>query len=109
MDAPHQDSRADWKTKKVGVYRDGSPYTDDECDEIIAKLEQLLDGELDREKEQNVIQMVNNCDYCLEQYRIEKSLRQLIREGFRNIMVKNTLVQNIKNSIQAVRRSSRNN
>lgn len=103
-----QRADADWKAKRVGIYRDGSPYTDNECDEIIAKLEQLLDGELDTQKQQDVVQMVNNCDYCLEQYRIEKSLRQLVKEGFRNLMVKTTLVQSIKNSIRSSRRASQN-
>jgi anti-sigma factor (TIGR02949 family) len=86
-----------------GLRKPGSPYSDEECDEIISKLEQLLDGELNGEKKKEVVEMVNNCEYCLEQYRIEKSLRNLIRKGFSNLMMGNSLVNSIKESIKKLR------
>jgi anti-sigma factor (TIGR02949 family) len=91
------------KPLNVGVHREGSPYTDQECEDIIGKLEQMLDGELDMNKEKNFVDMVNSCEYCLEQYKIEKSMRKLIKTGFKNVMVSNDLVNNIKQSIQAFR------
>lgn len=88
---------------KVGVHRPGSPYSDNECDEIISKLEQLLDGELDVNKNQAFIEKLNSCEYCLEQYKIEKSIRSMIKSGFQNIMVSANLIKNIKNSIRQAR------
>lgn len=90
-------------TPKVGLNRDGSPYSQQECEEIIAKLEQLLDGELDTQKEKDFVEMVNTCEYCLEQYRIEKSIRQLLKSGFKNIMASANLIKNIKENIRRTR------
>lgn len=88
---------------RVGVHRDGSPYSDQECEEIIGKLEALLDGELDEERKQEVNHMVESCEYCFEQYHIEKSIRTLIRTGFRNVAASSSLIRNIKNSIKRSR------
>jgi anti-sigma factor (TIGR02949 family) len=88
---------------KVGLQREGSPYSDAECDDIISKLEQLLDNELDAGKRQEFIEKVNSCEYCLEQYKIEKSIRSMIKSGFKNIMVSANLIKNIKASIQQTR------
>lgn len=88
---------------QVGLHREGSPYSDEECDQIISKLEQLLDGELDKEKEHEVQEMVYGCEYCLEQYKIEKSIRTLIKGGFKNIMASTNLVKSIKDSIKRTR------
>lgn len=91
------------KHHNVGLHREGSPYSDAECEDIISKLEQMLDGELDPKQERSIADMVNTCDYCLEQYKIEKSMRKLIKNGFQNVVVSTDLVQNIKKSIQEVR------
>lgn len=89
--------------KGVGLRAPQSPYSDQECDEIIAKLEDLLDGRLDDTQKAEFEEMVNNCQYCLEQYKIEKSLRQLVKEGFNNVVMSNRLVSSIKNSIRSIR------
>jgi anti-sigma factor (TIGR02949 family) len=88
---------------KVGVHAPNSPYSEEECEAIIAKLEDMLDGRLTGDEKVAFEEMVNNCQFCLEQYRIEKSLRQLIKEGFNNMVMSNKLVANIKNSIRAIR------
>jgi anti-sigma factor (TIGR02949 family) len=90
-------------TKQVGLHREGSPYSEEECDQIISKLEQLLDGELDTAKEHEVKEMVHGCEFCLEQYKIEKSIRTLIKGGFTNIMASTNLVKSIKDSIKRTR------
>ena len=89
--------------KQIGVRREGSPYSDQECEEIIDKLEQLLDGELDVDREKDFLEKVNNCQYCLEQYKIEKSFRSLIKKGFQNVQLSSDLVQTIKAKIDAIR------
>ncbi|MBX3101671.1 MAG: hypothetical protein KF690_04115 [Bacteroidetes bacterium] len=88
---------------KVGVHAPNSPYSAEECEEIIAKLEDMLDGRLTGEEQKAFEEMVTNCQFCLEQYRIEKSLRQLIKNGFNNMVMSNKLVANIKSSIRAMR------
>lgn len=94
--------------QQFGIRRPDAPYNDQECEDIISKLEQLLDGELDKDREKEVVEMVNNCQYCLEQYKIELSLRQLIKTGFHNMMVSNSLVNGIRNKIKSVRNSFNN-
>ena len=89
--------------QNVGVRREGSPYSEEECDEIIGKLEALLDGELDETKQREVNSMVDSCEYCFEQYRIEKSIRSLMKTGFRNVMASANLIRNIKESIKRSR------
>ncbi len=88
---------------QVGVHRPDSPYSDRECDEIISKLELLLDGELDVNKNRDFIEKLNSCEYCLEQYKIEKSIRSMIKTGLQNIMVSANLIKNIKSSIKQAR------
>jgi anti-sigma factor (TIGR02949 family) len=90
-------------TQRVGVHKDGSPYSEAECEQIIAKLEELLDGELDAAKTQEVNEMVNNCEYCFEQYNLERSLRSLVKNGFKNVMASANLVRNIKETIRRSR------
>lgn len=87
----------------IGLNRNGSPYTEVECEEIIAKLEQLLDGEMDQAQEKSVLEMVNNCQYCLEQYNIEKSFRKLIKNGISSVLYSSSLIFNIKSKIRNTR------
>jgi anti-sigma factor (TIGR02949 family) len=88
------------ETPKVGLAREGSPYTEAECEDIIHKLEALLDGELDPSKEEEVRKMVEGCEYCLEQYNLEKSLRSIIKKGFNNIFVSHNLLANIRSKLR---------
>jgi mycothiol system anti-sigma-R factor len=89
--------------KNYGLTKEGSPYTEEECEEIITKLEAMLDGELDEEKQKEVEELVQNCEYCLEQYNVERSIRSMIRRGFDNISSSGTLVNNIKDKIKQFR------
>lgn len=91
------------EVNKVGLKREGSPYTEQECEDIIAKLEEMLDGEMVPEEQQKFQEMVENCQYCLEQYSIEKNLRKLLKTGT-SFRVNNNLVSSIKNSISAFRK-----
>jgi anti-sigma factor (TIGR02949 family) len=83
----------------VGLRREGSPYSEQECENIIQQLEALMDGDLDPAKEKEVRQMVEGCEYCMEQYNLEKSLRRLIRNGFNNIFVSHNLLSNIRRKL----------
>lgn len=92
--------------KGYGLKRPDSPYSEEECDEIIQKLEQLLDGELDTNRQDEVVQMIQSCNYCLEQYNIEKSVRSLVKNGFKNFKMSNNLITSIKSSIRNARRGA---
>ncbi len=85
---------------KLGVRKDGSPYSEEECDVIIQQLTELLDGELPNDEQKKVIEKIDSCEYCLEQYKIQKSFKELIKVGFNNILVSNKLISSIKNSIK---------
>jgi len=89
----------DLHKKGTGVHKNGSPYSDKECEEIIRKLGEMLDGELDNQKDPEFIQMVESCEYCLEQYEMERSFRNLIKlkiAGFNSRVKENTLISSIK-------------
>lgn len=96
----------DTPSPSIGLNRNGSPYSEVECEEIIAKLEQLLDGEMDQAQEKSVLEMVNNCQYCLEQYNIEKSFRKLIKNGISSVLYSSSLIFNIKSKIRSARNKS---
>lgn len=87
---------------KLGVFRENSPYTEEECEEIIKQLEELLDGALPPDEQQKVLNRIENCEYCLEQYKIEKSFRQALKEGFQQF-ANSKVVQGIKETIRKIR------
>jgi anti-sigma factor (TIGR02949 family) len=91
---------------RFGVNSPGSPYTPEECEEIISKLEALLDGELDPQKQKEVEDMIRSCEFCLEQYNIEKSIRKIVKLGLKNLFISKNLVANIKNQIKNIKKSS---
>ncbi|MCX7606947.1 MAG: hypothetical protein N2170_06765 [Bacteroidia bacterium] len=73
------------KTKRIGLYRPDSPYSAQECEEIILKLELFLDGQLRGKAKEEVEQLIAQCEYCAEQYSFEKRLRQLLSRSWRHI------------------------
>lgn len=87
---------------KLGVYREDSPYSQEECDLIIKQLEELLDGELSEEEQSSIIKRIESCEYCLEQYKIEKSFRQILKDGVLNF-TNNVIINNIKQTISKIR------
>jgi anti-sigma factor (TIGR02949 family) len=87
---------------KIGVYREDSPYSQEECDIIIKQLEELLDGELSEDEQSNILKRIESCEYCLEQYKIEKSFRQILKDGVLNF-TNNVIINNIKQTIAKIR------
>ncbi|MCX8112015.1 MAG: hypothetical protein N3E49_02280 [Bacteroidia bacterium] len=71
------------KTKRVGVYRPDSPYSEQECEEIIQKLELFLDGQLQGKAREEVEQLISQCEYCAEQYNFEKRLRAMLSRSWK--------------------------
>ena len=89
--------------KKVGVKRDGSPYSDEECEKIIEQLAELLDGELDKTQEKEIIEKIDSCEYCLEQYKFEKSFRNILKSGIKDI-VSGKVLETIREKIKTLRK-----
>lgn len=87
----------------VGLKKQGSPYSDVECEEIIRKLEAMLDGDQDVTQDKAFMEQVENCEYCLEQYEIEKSFKELVKSKLKGLMVSNSLVQSIKEKLSLKR------
>ncbi|MEN3041260.1 MAG: hypothetical protein ABDH66_06965 [Bacteroidia bacterium] len=71
------------KTKPIGVHRPGSPYSERECEEIIQKLELFLDGQLKGKAREEVENLINQCEYCAEQYNFERRLREILSRSWR--------------------------
>lgn len=71
------------RTKGIGIYRPDSPYSEQECEEIIQKLELFLDGQLHGKAKEEVEQLIAQCEYCAEQYQFEKRLREMLSRSWR--------------------------
>lgn len=87
----------------AGLRKQGSPYSDAECEEIIRKLEAMLDGDQDVTQDKEFLEKVQNCQYCLEQYEIEKSFKELVKSKIKGLVVSNSLVQSIKSKLSLYR------
>jgi anti-sigma factor (TIGR02949 family) len=74
------------KTKpQVGLYRPDSPYSEEECEAIIQKLELFLDGQLKGKDKEEVERLIRECAYCAEQYSFERRLRELLARSWRSV------------------------
>lgn len=50
------------------------------CKEVAEKVEILLDGELDKATEEQLIKEINRCPSCLEHYKIDEAFKKLMHE-----------------------------
>lgn len=55
----------------------GRPH-DTDCDEVLDKVYTFLDGELDDSRRSDIRQHLDECGPCLEEYGLEKAVKQLI-------------------------------
>ncbi|MCS7297365.1 MAG: hypothetical protein RMK19_03675 [Bacteroidia bacterium] len=85
------------KTKPVGLSRPDSPYSEQECEEIIQKLELFLDGQLKGKVKEEVERLIAQCEYCAEQYHFEKRLRALLSRSWQAFSAE---AQEIVNSVR---------
>jgi anti-sigma factor (TIGR02949 family) len=69
----------------------------EECNKL---LQLILDGEASPEEETKFYQHIDKCVYCLNNYELEKSLRQLIKTKIKKQSVPIDLVDSIKMKIQ---------
>ncbi len=50
------------------------------CKEVVKKIQILLDGELDKATEDQLIMEINRCPACLEHYKIDGAFKKLMHE-----------------------------
>lgn len=74
--------------------------TEVDCDEVIRKLNMILDGEVAKEEENKLLHHIDDCNNCLEQYHIEKSFKELLKSKLQNLNVSVSLIQTIKDRIK---------
>jgi anti-sigma factor (TIGR02949 family) len=86
------------KTNKgIGLSRPDSPYSPQECEAIIQKLELFLDGQLTGKSRQEIEKLIQECEYCAEQYVFEKRLRDLLRRSWKSVSQEaQNIVENIR-------------
>ena len=70
-----------------------------DCIETLKKLELLLDGELTKAEEDNLIVEINKCPGCLKHYKVEQSFKEFVKNRCRK-KVDPELVSNIRHLIQ---------
>ncbi len=91
------------KTNKqgIGLGRPDSPYSPEECEAIIEKLELFLDGQLSGKSREEVERLIQDCNYCAEQYEFEKRMRDLLRRSWRSVSQEaRDLVENIRQRLR---------
>lgn len=49
-----------------------------DCNEIASKLEELIDGEVDKATEQKLIEEINRCQHCLDHYDVDKAYKAFL-------------------------------
>ncbi|MCP4121321.1 MAG: hypothetical protein GY751_06170 [Bacteroidetes bacterium] len=50
------------------------------CREVIAKVEELIDGELDNASQERLIREINRCPACLEHYNIDVAFKEFVHK-----------------------------
>ncbi len=86
----------------IGLSRPDSPYSPEECEAIIQKLELFLDGQLTGKSRQEIEKLIQECEYCAEQYAFEKRLRDLLRRSWKSVSQEaQSIVENIRLKLRA--------
>ena len=83
-----------------GIYHPKSPYTPQECEAILIAMEALLDGTATEEQRIFIEKKLEECPYCFEQWQIEKTLRQLLKDYRNKVRVPSALKKAILERIQ---------
>ena len=73
-----------------------------DCSEVISKVFLSLDGELTKEEEQEFLEEIKRCSWCLEHYNIEQAFKEFLCKKIEKKEVKPNLVSEIKNKIKKI-------
>ncbi len=90
------------KTNKgIGLNRPDAPYSPEECEAIIQKLELFLDGQLTGKSREEVEKLIQECEYCAEQYHFEKRIRDILRRSWKSVSQEaQNIVDNIRQRLR---------
>lgn len=55
----------------------GNPHSTD-CRDVLAVVDEYLDGELDEARREAIVQHLDECAPCLRQYGLERAVRALV-------------------------------
>jgi len=67
-----------------------------DCDKVIKQIELALDGQLNVQEEQMLIISLEECNYCMSKYKIEKSFKDLIIASIKKRCAPPQLLDRIK-------------
>lgn len=85
----------------IGLSRPDSPYSPEECEAIIQKLELFLDGQLTGKSREEVERLIQECEYCAEQYQFEKRIREILRRSWKSVSQEaQNIVENIRHRLR---------
>ncbi|WP_214409380.1 mycothiol system anti-sigma-R factor [Sphaerisporangium fuscum] len=80
----------------------GKPH-DTDCGEVLERVYTFLDGELDERRRADIRQHLDECGPCLEEYGLEKAVKQLIAKHCGCDTVPEDLRAKVLKRIEAVR------
>jgi anti-sigma factor (TIGR02949 family) len=67
-----------------------------DCEKVIKQIELALDGQLTNVEEQNLLHSLEECNYCMSKYKIEKSFKDLIISSIKKKCAPQYLIDQIK-------------
>lgn len=70
-----------------------------DCSEIVQKVELMLDGELNKREEQDVMCELQRCMHCLEEYNLQKRFKDFICNRVAKKIIPESCLEKIKQSI----------
>ena len=70
-----------------------------DCDKVIKQIELALDGQLSTTEEQQLVVSLEQCNYCMSKYNIEKSFKDLIIASIKKRCAPQQLIDRIRGMI----------
>jgi len=70
-----------------------------DCDKVMKQIELALDGQLNTVEEQQLLRSLEECNYCMKKYHIEKSFKDLIISSIKKKCAPQYLIDQIKSLI----------
>ncbi len=71
------------------------------CEEVLRRLDDFLDRELDGSEEKLVQEHIDTCANCLREYEFEKTVLQQVKAKVRRLSVPADLMRRIARAIEA--------
>ncbi|MCU0429588.1 MAG: zf-HC2 domain-containing protein [Cytophagaceae bacterium] len=69
------------------------------CNDCLCNLYMVLDGEASPEQQEKFMKHIDTCSHCFECYKVDRSVKELIKYKIQNMEVPSSLIESIKNKI----------